>query len=73
MLDMCCSIHLRFDDIAQDGLVIPCSKFRRSRIVPLHDTARVGPASYLECGVLMLRSMSSLCAESRTGKLSGWS
>jgi hypothetical protein len=28
MLDMCCSIHLRFDDIAQDCLVIRCSKFR---------------------------------------------
>jgi integrase len=48
MLDMCCSIHLRFNDIAQDWLVIRCSKFRRSRIVPLHDTARVGLASYLE-------------------------
>lgn len=42
------AIHLRFDDITGDGLVIRCSKFHRSRIVPLHDTARAGLASYLE-------------------------
>jgi hypothetical protein len=67
MLDMCCSIHLRFDDIAQDCLVIRCSKFRRSRIVPLHDTARVAWQAIARCGVAMPRSMitsSSLCAES---------
>jgi integrase/recombinase XerD len=42
------AIHLRFDDITQDGLVIRSSKFRKSRLVPLHDTARDGLSSYLE-------------------------
>src|SRR5204862_822580 len=36
------AIHLRLDDITPDGLVIRCSKFRKSRLVPLHDTARAG-------------------------------
>ena len=34
------AIHLRYEDITQDGLVIRCSKFRKSRLVPLHDTAQ---------------------------------
>ena len=34
------AIGLRFEDITPDGLVIRCSKFRKSRLVPLHDTAR---------------------------------
>lgn len=42
------AIHLRFEDITRDGLVIRCSKFRKSRIVPLHATARAGLAIYLE-------------------------
>jgi integrase len=42
------AIHLRFDDITQDGLIIRCSKFRKSRVVPLHATARAGLANYLE-------------------------
>jgi integrase/recombinase XerD len=42
------AIHLRFDDITPDGLVIRCSKFRKSRLVPLHDTARTGLDRYLE-------------------------
>jgi integrase/recombinase XerD len=42
------AIRLRFDDITQDGLVIRCSKFRSSRIVPLHATARAGLTNYLE-------------------------
>jgi integrase len=42
------AIRLRFDDITEDGLVIRCSKFHRSRIVPLHDTARAGLANYIE-------------------------
>ena len=41
------AIHLRFADITPDGLVIRCSKFRKSRLVPLHDTARSGLERYL--------------------------
>jgi integrase/recombinase XerD len=41
------AIHLRLDDITPDGLVIRCSKFRKSRLVPLHDTVRAGLDRYL--------------------------
>ena len=42
------AIRLRYEDITPDGLVIRCSKFRKSRLVPLHDSARVGLERYLE-------------------------
>ncbi len=42
------AIRLRFEDIVPDGLVIRCSKFRKSRLVPLHETARAGLERYLE-------------------------
>jgi len=42
------AIRLRLDDIIPDGLVIRCSKFRKSRLVPLHDTARAGLEHYLQ-------------------------
>ena len=42
------AIRLRFEDITADGLVIRCSKFRKSRLVPLHDTARAGLERYLQ-------------------------
>lgn len=42
------AIRLRFDDITPDGLVIRCSKFRKSRLVPLHETAQAGLQRYLK-------------------------
>jgi integrase/recombinase XerD len=42
------ALHLRLEDITPDGLVIRCSKFRKSRLVPLHDTARAGLERYLK-------------------------
>lgn len=42
------AIQLRYEDITLDGLVIRCSKFRKSRLVPLHETAQIGLARYLE-------------------------
>ena len=42
------AIRLRFEDITPDGLVIRCSKFRKSRLVPLHETAQIGLERYLE-------------------------
>jgi integrase/recombinase XerD len=41
------AIRLRYDDITPDGLVIRASKFRKSRLVPLHETARAGLERYL--------------------------
>lgn len=42
------AIRLRFDDITSDGLVIRTTKFQKSRLVPLHETARAGLERYLE-------------------------
>jgi integrase/recombinase XerD len=42
------AIHLRYADITQDGLVIRRTKFRKSRLVPLHDTTRGALDRYLE-------------------------
>jgi integrase len=39
---------LRTDDVSPDGLVIRETKFRKSRLVPLHDTVAVGVHRYLE-------------------------
>jgi len=42
------AIRLRYGDITPDGLVIRRSKFRKSRLVPLHETSQVGIERYLE-------------------------
>jgi integrase len=41
------ALALKFDDITEDGLIIRQTKFRKSRLVPLHDTARDALDSYL--------------------------
>lgn len=40
--------RLRFGDITPDGLVIRSTKFRKSRLVPLHETAQDGLERYLQ-------------------------
>ena len=40
--------QLRLDDISSDGLVIRRTKFRKSRLVPLHETAQAGLERYLQ-------------------------
>jgi integrase/recombinase XerD len=42
------AIHLRFDDLTPDGLLIRRTKFRKSRLVPLHKTAQTGLERYLQ-------------------------
>lgn len=42
------AIRLRFDDITPDGLMIRATKFNKSRLVPLHETARTGLERYLQ-------------------------
>jgi len=42
------AINLRYEDIAPDGLIIRATKFRKSRLVPLHETARAGLERYLK-------------------------
>jgi len=40
--------HLRLGDITPDGLVIRRTKFRKSRLVPLHETAHAALERYLQ-------------------------
>jgi integrase/recombinase XerD len=40
--------QLRLDDITPDGLVIRRTKFRKSRLVPLHETAQAALQRYLQ-------------------------
>lgn len=42
------AIRLQFDDLTPDGLVIRNTKFRKSRLVPLHETAWAGLERYLQ-------------------------
>jgi len=42
------AIQLRFDDITPDGLVIRRTKFRKSRLVPLHETTQAALERYLQ-------------------------
>jgi integrase len=42
------AIRLHYDDITPDGLMIQCTKFRKSRLVPLHETAQAGLERYLK-------------------------
>jgi integrase/recombinase XerD len=42
------AIRLRLDDVTPDGLVIRCSKFQKSRLVPLHETAQAALERYLK-------------------------
>lgn len=41
------ALSLQLDDLACDGLVIRQTKFRKSRLVPLHATAREGLGRYI--------------------------
>lgn len=41
------AIRLRYNDITQDGLVIRATKFQKSRMVPLHPTARAALERYI--------------------------
>lgn len=42
------AIGLRYGDITMDGLVVRCTKFHKSRLIPLHDTAVARLEQYLE-------------------------
>jgi integrase len=41
------ALALKLEDVTTDGLVVRQSKFRKSRLVPLHSTAMEGLARYL--------------------------
>ena len=41
------ALHLRYGDLTPDGLLIRKTKFQKSRLVPLHETAVAGLGRYL--------------------------
>jgi integrase/recombinase XerD len=41
------ALALRLEDVTSDGLIIRKTKFQKSRLVPLHETARAGLERYL--------------------------
>ena len=41
------AMSLRFGDVRHDGLFIRQTKFRKSRLVPMHETARTGLEGYI--------------------------
>ena len=43
------ALHLLASDITPDGLLIRKTKFQKTRLVPLHDTAVAGLGRYLAC------------------------
>jgi integrase len=42
------ALGLRLDDVTADGLIIRMTKFRKSRLVPIHESAVVGLQQYLD-------------------------
>jgi integrase/recombinase XerD len=50
------ALKLRMDDVKPEGLIVTKTKFQKSRLVPLHETAAVGLERYL---VLRKRDASS--------------
>jgi integrase len=42
------ALALRLDDVTDEGLVIRRTKFRKTRFIPLHETARDGLARYID-------------------------
>jgi integrase len=42
------ALHLLVSDVTPDGLLIRKTKFRKTRLVPLHETSLAGLRSYLE-------------------------
>jgi integrase len=42
------ALALCLDDVTDDGLMIRKTKFRKSRFIPLHDTARTGLRRYID-------------------------
>lgn len=41
------ALALRYDDLIEDGLIVRMTKFKKSRLVPLHETTRRALDSYL--------------------------
>ena len=47
-LRICEALALRVRDLGEDGLLVLGTKFRKSRLVPIHDTTRRALGAYLD-------------------------
>ena len=54
------ALALRLGDVAEDGLIINRTKFKKSRLVPLHDTTRAAVDRYLSTRLAISTSADSL-------------
>jgi integrase len=61
------ALALRLGDVTEDGLIINQTKFKKSRLVPLHDTTRAAIDRYLSVRVAILTDVDSLLI-SETGR-----
>lgn len=64
------ALRLRLDDVAPDGLVIRETKFRKSRLVPLHESAQVHLQAYLEVRLALRTLTDHLLVDERGHRLS---
>jgi integrase len=54
------ALALRLCDVTEDGLIINQTKFKKSRLVPLHDTTRAAIDRYLSVRVAIFADVDSL-------------
>ncbi len=65
------ALALRVGDVTEDGLIINHTKFKKSRLVPIHDTTRAAINRYLSARVVILAGVDSLSI-SKTGGALGY-
>jgi integrase len=65
------ALALRLCDVTEDGLIINQTKFKKSRLVPLHDTTRAAIDRYLSVRVAIFADVDSLFI-SKTGRPLGY-
>jgi len=59
------ALALRLEDLTDDGLIVRETKFRKSRLIPLHETTRAALERYLQLRRGMAASTSHLFVTSR--------
>jgi integrase len=63
------ALALRLGDVTEDGLIINRTKFKKSRLVPIHDTTRAAINRYLSARVVILAGVDSLFISKTGGPL----
>ena len=63
------ALKLELSDLTEDGLVIRATKFQKSRLVPLHESARHGLQQHVAAGCRLGPTASTLFVSRSGGKL----